>query len=90
MPKANCDCMRCINGLAGCNYGRPENPSMNQIMEKIVADTKVMLFEFTTGDIHHRICSAIADEYHLWEDDSLPMWLMYVVSGVMRDEGVEN
>lgn len=46
-------------------------------------------------DAHHDVCSTLANRHALWEGtpatgQNLPMWLMYLVSGVMRDLGVSS
>lgn len=46
--------------------------------------------------MHYEVCSRVCDEFGLWETDgvkhpsdvTIPMWVMYLVSAVMREEGV--
>lgn len=59
-------------------------------MSKVVKRTKEIVGELkgTDTDIHHDTCSTLCDEFDLWEDDMFPMWVMYIVSGEMRDQGI--
>lgn len=52
-------------------------------------------------DDHHAICTDLADNFDLWEtvpvegvanakQQMMPMWLMYVVAGAMRDAGLSG
>ncbi len=45
-------------------------------------------------DVHHQTCSMVCDEYELWEKPvdanhsvMFPNWVMWIVSGEMREQG---
>lgn len=61
--------------------------------------------QFTGGPdrCHHEVCSMLCDDFDVWESVKdvghseqpittvrLPMWVMYIVSGIMRDQGVDQ
>lgn len=57
-------------------------------MALLVANARVMIetaIMQNYPDIHSFVCQALADKYDLWYDNHLPMWLSYVVTGIMNE-----
>jgi len=48
------------------------------------------------ADLHHEVCEQTANEFDLWEPtedgkgERFPLWLSYVVSGVLRELNIDN
>jgi hypothetical protein len=73
---------------------------LKTIMNVMVALIEQRLSEVKSGDIHLTVCHEIAEHFDLWEPsihpftkkkgESFPLWLSFVVAGMMREKGIEN
>jgi hypothetical protein len=66
--------------------------AMSLLMKRLESRSRELVKEFAGQkvDIHHKVCDMIADEFSVWDGNRLPSWLMYIVAGIMRDEGMTN
>jgi hypothetical protein len=58
-------------------------------MQELLAFVGKALTDQVNPD-HCSVCNMTAEKYDLWEDDHFPLWLSFVVQGVMRELGIEN
>lgn len=64
------------------------HPSMVADMEKLFSRAVYLLEKYKDRDgidLHWEVCNTLASEFLPEEDPSFPMWLMFVVSGQMRE-----
>ena len=69
---------------------KAKTPSLGTSMAALVKRCKALIAQHKNqhGDpdsIHSDVCSTLADQFSLWEDNCFPTWLCRVVEGVMRD-----
>jgi len=40
------------------------------------------------ADIHWSTCEKLCNIFEVWDNDAFPMWVMYIVGGIMRERGL--
>lgn len=65
---------------------------MNKLARRVEALVKT---NPAHDNLHHNVCSQICDEFECWDGAShsvdalmIPKWVMYIVSGEMREQGI--
>lgn len=59
-----------------------KNP-LNVQMEEISEFIHAAIVDEANHD-HWQICKLTADKFNLWEDDKFPLWISYVVQGLLN------
>lgn len=73
---------------------QPTSPAWRTMMRRIYEAAQELVRAHKNPDsCHHDVCSRLADDFDLWELSgptriALPDWLMFIVSGIMRDMGM--